>query len=78
MANKCVSIVVRGRFEGKRVNWSLKRAKQAGLTGTYWTKWLVGSKAQWAGPFKDEWVAKASQSAKARELRTGISAATND
>ena len=55
------------------------QTREAGRSdGTYWIKWLVGPKAQWAGPFKDEWVAKASQSAKGRELKKGISAATND
>ena len=46
MANRSASIVVRGTVEGNRVNWSIKRAKQQGLAGSYWIKWrqpYVGS-----------------------------------
>jgi hypothetical protein len=60
------------------VNWSLGRARQAGLTGTYWIKWRAGAKPQWAGPFKDEWAASAAQLSKKRELRSGNIPATND
>ena len=48
MANKSVSVVVRGPFQGKRVNWSLTRAKAANLTGTFWIKYRFGAKPQWA------------------------------
>jgi len=78
MANKSVAVVVRGSYQGKRVNWSLSRAKQAGLTGSYWIKWRVGCKPQWAGPFNDEWAAIAAQQTKKRELRSGTNPAPTD
>src|SRR5262245_31621379 len=39
MDRKSAAVVVRGSYQGKRVNWSLSRAKQVGLTGSYWIKW---------------------------------------
>ena len=77
MANQSVSVVVPGSFQGQRGNSGLNRAKQAGLTGTYWIKWRAGSKPQWARPFKDKWAASAAQLAKKRERRSGKEASTN-
>ena len=74
MANKSVTIVVRGTVDGDRVNWGLKRAKEQGLQGSYWIKWNSGSSQKWDGPHKDEWVAKAAKLKKERELRTGVPA----
>jgi integrase len=68
MANRTASIVVRGTVHGKRVNWSLNRAKQQGLTGTFWLKWRKGDTQTWDGPHKDEWTAKAAKAKREREL----------
>ena len=76
MANKHVAIVVRGKTAGKRVNWSLERAKKEKLVGTYWTKWHAGNTTKWEGPHKDEWEAKAAKARKERELRGGIAPVT--
>ena len=72
MANKHVAVIVRGKIAGKRVNWSLERAKKEKLVGTYWIKWYSGSATRWGGPHKDEWGAKAAKARKERELRGGI------
>ena len=69
MANRTASIVVRGTVNGKRVNWSLKRAKQQGLTGSYWIKWRKGDNQTWDGPHKDEWTAKAAKAKREREFK---------
>jgi hypothetical protein len=70
MANRTASIVVRGTVDGKRVNWSLKRAKQQGLTGSYWIKWRNGDNQTWDGPHKDEWTAKAAKATMTWAQRT--------
>src|ERR1700730_14994910 len=69
MANRTASIVVRGTVSGKRVNWSLKRAKQQGLVGSYWIKWRRGDNQTWDGPHKDEWTAKAAKANREREFK---------
>jgi hypothetical protein len=69
MANRTASIVVRGTVDGKRVNWSLKRAKQQGLIGSYWVKWRKGDNQTWDGPHKDEWTAKAAKAKREREFK---------
>jgi integrase len=69
MANRTASIVVRGTVDGKRVNWSLKRAKQQELTGTFWVKWRRGDNQTWDGPHKDEWTAKAAKAKREREFK---------
>src|ERR1700733_10617198 len=69
MANRTASIVVRGTVDGKRVNWSLKRAKQQGPTGSYWIKWRKGDNQTWDGPHKDEWTAKAAKARREREFK---------
>jgi hypothetical protein len=67
MANRTASIVVRGTVGGKRVNWSLKRAKQQRLAGTFWVKWRKGDVQTWDGPHKDEWTAKAAKAKQCSE-----------
>jgi hypothetical protein len=69
MANRTASIVVRGTVDGKRVNWSLKRAKQQGLTGSYWIKWRKGDDQTWNGPHKDEWTARAAKAKRERDFK---------
>jgi hypothetical protein len=69
MANRTASIVVRGTVNGKRANWSLKRAKQLGLTGSYWIKWRKGDNQTWDGPHKDEWAAKAAKAKRERDFK---------
>jgi hypothetical protein len=69
MANRTASIVVPGTVDGKRVNWSLKRAKQQGLIGSYWIKWRKGDNKTWDGPHKDEWTAKAAKTKREREFK---------
>jgi|ERR1700732_1345680 hypothetical protein len=69
MANRTACIVIRGTVGGKRVNWSLKRAKQQRLAGTFWVKWRKGDGQTWDGPHKDEWTAKAAKAKREREFK---------
>jgi integrase/recombinase XerD len=76
MANKEVSIVVRGQHNGKRVNWSVERARREGLVGgVYWLKFYQGAKQCWDGPHNDLGAAVAGRIRKERELRGGVIAA---
>jgi len=54
MANTHVAVIVRGKLAGKRVNWSLERAKKEKLTGSFWTKWYSRSATSCGGKRPDK------------------------